>query len=126
MKKSPGHRKSSTARTSVHVVPKAGGWSIRKSGSDRLTKLYTTQKEAVQAARVLAQTGGGGDVTLHRRDGRIREVDTYSMGSRAFGKVSAIEGVYLTKEMKRVFQSLDRLNLSPAERRRRLIAKYSK
>lgn len=126
MKKSSSRAKTGTSRTRINVIPKAGEWAVRKSGSDRASGIYTTQKAALQAAREFVRSRGGGEVTVHGRDGRIRDVDTYSLGASAFGKVSAIEGIYLTKEMKQDFAKLNRQNLSPAERRRRLIAKYGR
>lgn len=126
MKKPSRKTRRNLLRTHISVVPEGGGWSIRKSGSNRASGVYPTQSEAVRAARDLLQARSGGEITVYGRDGRICGVDTYSLGSKAFGKVSAIEGIALTREMEREFQSLDRQNLPPAERRRRLIAKYSR
>lgn len=118
--------KRNTRRTSIYVVRSNAGWSIRRSSSGRASAVYSTQKDALQAARELMQAREGGEITLHGRDGRIRGVDTYALGAKAFGKLSAIEGMALTKEMQREFENLDRQKLSPAERRRRLIAKFSR
>lgn len=41
-------------------------------------------------------------------------------------KINAVEGVVLTRDMQGVFRSFDKADLSPAERRARLKAKYGK
>jgi uncharacterized protein DUF2188 len=85
---------------------------------------YKTQREAVAAARKLIQSGQGGEIVVHGRDGRIRGVDTYAVGSDSFDRISAVESIFLSEEMKRDFRALDRKRLSPRERRKWLIAKY--
>lgn len=59
-----------------HVVPRDGKWSVRRTGSDRVTRTYTTQREAIDAARKIAQNQGT-ELYIHGRDGRIRERDSY-------------------------------------------------
>ena len=59
-----------------HVVPRGGKWSIRRTGSDRVTKTFETQKEAIAEARRIAKTQGT-ELYIHGRDGRIRERDSY-------------------------------------------------
>jgi hypothetical protein len=85
---------------------------------------YKTQQEAVAAARRLIKPNQGGEVVIHGRNGRIREVDTYVLGKDGFDKVSAVEGIYLSGEAERDFHILDSKPLSPQERREWLIAKY--
>jgi hypothetical protein len=41
-------------------------------------------------------------------------------------RISSVEGVYLTDEMKRDFDEFDRRRLSPEDRRRALAGKYGK
>jgi hypothetical protein len=69
---------------------------------------------------------GGGEIVVHGRDGRIGGVDSYTLGAEAFAKISAVEGIALTEEMRRDFRILDRRGLSAPERRRWLIEKYGK
>lgn len=59
-----------------HVVPRAGKWSVRKAGSDRATRTYDTQSEAITEARRIARNQGT-ELYIHGRDGRIRERDSY-------------------------------------------------
>jgi hypothetical protein len=49
-----------------------------------------------------------------------------TLGRDSFAKISAVEGVHLTPEMKRDFREFDRKDLSPAERRRAIASKYGK
>lgn len=66
----------------VHVVPKDGEWAVRREGNTRATSVYSTQKDAIEAARKLAKTDGI-EVVIHGRDGRIRERDN-SYGNDPF------------------------------------------
>lgn len=59
-----------------HVVPRDGKWGVRKGGSDKVTRTFDTQKEAVNAARRIARNQGT-ELYIHGRDGRIRERDSY-------------------------------------------------
>lgn len=59
-----------------HVVPRDGKWSVRKAGSDRATRTFDTQKEAISEARKIARNQGS-ELYIHGRDGRIRSRDSY-------------------------------------------------
>jgi len=48
------------------------------------------------------------------------------VGRKAFAKISAVEGIRLTPEMKRRAAEFDRKGLSPEERRRAIIAAHRK
>ena len=50
----------------------------------------------------------------------------FSLGRAAFAKISAVEGVALTREMERDFRAFDAEDLSAEERRRAIIGKYGK
>jgi len=60
----------------IHVVPSGGRWSVRRAGASRASKVYSTQKEAIDSARTRARSEGG-ELYIHGRDGRIRERDSY-------------------------------------------------
>jgi|TARA_R100000656_G_C3880675_1_gene114344 hypothetical protein len=61
----------------VHVVPhKDGGWATVKEGASRAGSLHNTQKGAIDRARSQAQREKT-EVVIHRRDGRIRDSDSY-------------------------------------------------
>lgn len=65
------------AKISQHVVPKNDGWAVRKQGSVKATKIFTTQTEAVQFARQVAKKNSA-ELFIHRADGTIRDRKTYS------------------------------------------------
>lgn len=61
-----------------HVVSRQdGSWSVRKAGAERATRAFATQSDAVAYARELVKKGGG-ELYVHRKDGTIREKDTYA------------------------------------------------
>lgn len=59
-----------------HVVTRNGKWAIRRSGSDKATKIFDTQKEAIVQGRRIARNQGT-ELYIHGRDGRIRDRDSY-------------------------------------------------
>lgn len=63
-------------RKAQHVVPRDGKWAVRKTGSDRVTKRYDTQREAIEAARKLARKQKT-ELYIHGEDGRIRERNSF-------------------------------------------------
>jgi hypothetical protein len=66
----------------VDVVPGEGDhWRVI-SGRAGVTKVYGTQREAIDGARDLIYKSGGGEVAIHGRDGRIQARDTVA-SSRA-------------------------------------------
>jgi hypothetical protein len=48
----------------------------------------------------------------------------FTIGLAGFEKVSAIEGLHLTRDMKRTFTALERQGASAAQRRATIIKKY--
>lgn len=65
-----------------HVVRNpAGGWDVVKPNADRASSHHNTQSDAVDRAREIVQNGGGGEVVIHGRDGRIRDSDTVAPGN---------------------------------------------
>lgn len=66
-------------RRHVNPNPK-GGWDVNKPGADRSSGNYPTQKEAVDRAREILRNEGGGELTIHDRDNRIRDSDTVPPG----------------------------------------------
>jgi hypothetical protein len=47
-----------------------------------------------------------------------------TIGLAGFAKISAIEGLHLTRDMKRTFSTLDRRGASAAQRRAAIIKRY--
>lgn len=74
-----------TRRNERHVVPNPnGGWDVRKPGSSRSSGHTDTQADAINRARGIVRNVGGGEVVIHRPDGRIRDSDTVAPGNDPF------------------------------------------
>ena len=68
-----------------HVVPNpSGGWDVEAPGADRASSHHETQGDAVDRARQIVHNAGGGEVVIHRPDGRIRDSDTVPPGNDPF------------------------------------------
>lgn len=63
-------------RKNQHVVRNGDGWGVRGEGNERLTSRHSTQRTAIDAAREIAIRNRS-EVVIHRRDGRIRDRDSY-------------------------------------------------
>lgn len=59
-----------------HVVPKGDNWAVRGAGNDKVTKIVSTQKEAIKIARDIA-INQGSEMFIHGQNGQIRERNTY-------------------------------------------------
>jgi len=59
-----------------HVVPHKDGWAVRGKGNSKVTKVTSTQKEAIDVAREIAKNQQS-EVVIHKRDGTIRDKDSY-------------------------------------------------
>ena len=65
------------SRESYHVVPNPnGGWSVRKTGTERALKHFEKQKDAVNYGRSVCKDRGK-DLFVHGRDGTIVKRDSY-------------------------------------------------
>jgi hypothetical protein len=60
-----------------HVVttPK-GKWGVRGEGNSKLTKVTSTQAQAIEVAREIAKNQKS-EVVIHAKDGTIRDKDSY-------------------------------------------------
>jgi len=68
-----------------HVIPgKNGGWDIKKPGSIRSSGNAPTQNGATKRAKEIVRNAGGGEVTIHRPNGQIRNSDTIAPGNDPF------------------------------------------
>jgi hypothetical protein len=64
-----------------HVVPNPdGGWDVKAPGAKRASSHHDTQADAEQRAKEIVGNLGGGEVRIHRPDGRIRDSDTVAPG----------------------------------------------
>jgi len=59
-----------------HVVNRSEGWAVKGEGNSRATHILSTQKEAFEVARIIANNQGG-DVIIHGLNGQIRDRNTY-------------------------------------------------
>lgn len=65
------------SKGNTHVIASIqGGWSVRKTGSERAEKNFDTKDEAVRYGRKVARERNG-ELVIHRRDGLISERNTY-------------------------------------------------
>jgi hypothetical protein len=62
-------------------VPDSGGWAVKKNGGSAASSVYKTQGDAIGAARRVAKKTKG-QVVVHGRDGRIRDVRNYGNDPR--------------------------------------------
>lgn len=60
----------------IHVVPNGNGWATRREGANDVSSRHRTQGNAQEQARSTAKREGG-EVIIHRPDGRIRDSDSY-------------------------------------------------
>jgi adenine/guanine phosphoribosyltransferase-like PRPP-binding protein len=59
------------------VVPRPNGeWAVRSSGAAKATKVFGTQAAAIRFGRNAAKKDGV-EFYVHRKDGTIRERDSY-------------------------------------------------
>jgi len=65
------------SKNSQHVVKNSnGGWSVKKGGAKKATKIFPTQKEAISQAREIAKKQHA-ELYIHGKDGRIKKKDSY-------------------------------------------------
>ena len=63
-------------RKNIHVVPNGNGWVTKREGESRPASAHRTQTAAENAAKQVARREHG-EVFTHRRDGTIRDRDSY-------------------------------------------------
>lgn len=67
--------------TNRNVVPNPdGGWDVTGAGQ-RASAHADTQADAIARAKEIVGNAGGGEVTIHGRDGQIRAKDTVAPGN---------------------------------------------
>lgn len=65
-----------------NVTPSGDGrWAVHKPGTERASSVHRTQAEAIGRAREMLENDGGGELTIHGTDGRIRDSDTVAPGN---------------------------------------------
>jgi hypothetical protein len=61
-----------------------GSWANKKDGADRAGSLHDTQAEAIEAAREMLRSSGGGELKVKGLDGKFRSKDTIPPGNDPF------------------------------------------
>ena len=61
-----------------HIVKRVSGWAGILDGADRASVRGDTQKEVFERVREIIKSKGGGEVSIHRLDGKIRDKRTYN------------------------------------------------
>lgn len=56
------------------------GWADKDNDASRPAKVYSTQREAEEAAREHLRNNGGGELTIQGTDGQFRQKDTVPPG----------------------------------------------
>ena len=64
------------SKKNQHVVPKGDNWAVIGAGNSKVTKIVSTQTEAIKIARDIALNQGS-ELLIHRPNGQIREKNTY-------------------------------------------------
>lgn len=61
-----------------------GGWQAKQPNAGRASGVFETQAEAIDQAKDWSAKAGGGEVTIQRPDGRIRDRDTVAPKKDSF------------------------------------------
>ncbi len=59
-----------------------GKWAVRRTGANRASRRYDTQKEAIEAGREIASREQT-ELFIHGEDGRIREWNSFGSDSNS-------------------------------------------
>jgi len=66
-------KKVKPRKMSYHITKHAdGGWQIKKGGAQRALKRFSTQKEAIEYAKILEKEKGA-SYLIHKADGKTRK-----------------------------------------------------
>lgn len=59
-----------------HVVTHNGQWAVRKENSQKVTKQFPTQKEAIKYGEKIARNNHS-ELFIHGKNGKIRDRNSY-------------------------------------------------
>jgi len=59
-----------------HVVPNNKKWAVKGEGNSKPTKIFDTQKEAIEYGKEIAKNQES-ELVIHRKNGQIRDKDSY-------------------------------------------------
>lgn len=64
----------------IHIVPKNRGWAVKGEGlPNPSSQVYSTQTEAITAARTLIRKNPMGQIAVHGRRGSIRSFGVHGL-----------------------------------------------
>ncbi len=63
-------------KKNIHIVPKDGGWEVKREGSKSPVSKHRTQAAADKKARPMARRDRV-ELVTHGRDGKIRDKDSF-------------------------------------------------
>lgn len=64
-------------RKSHHVVPSvAGGWDVKKGGSEKASRHCGTKQQAIDVGREISRNQKS-ELVIHNKDGRISQCDSH-------------------------------------------------
>lgn len=64
------------SKKNQHVVPHGDDWAVKGAGNSKATSVHSTQQEAINRAREIAQNQKS-ELLTHGENGRIREKNSY-------------------------------------------------
>lgn len=64
------------SKKNQHVVPHGDDWAVKGAGNGKPTSIHSTQAEAIERARSIAQNQHS-ELLIHGENGRIREKNSY-------------------------------------------------
>jgi len=67
------------SKKNQHVVPHDGDWAVKGADNSRATSVHSTQADAIERAREIAQNQQS-ELLIHGKNG-IREKNSYGNGS---------------------------------------------
>lgn len=59
-----------------HVVPSSSGWSVKKSGASKASKIFSNKGEAIKYGRQLSKNEKT-ELYIHKKNGMIQEKNSY-------------------------------------------------
>lgn len=110
-------------KSNLRVVRTADGWAVVRPGALRSGRAYRTQAEAIEAAKEALQSKGG-ELRIQGSDGRWRE--SFTVGRDNLGKISAVEGIRVSRDVGATFREFDRRGLSADQRRAAIAKKFAR
>ncbi|NYT46810.1 MAG: DUF2188 domain-containing protein [Candidatus Methanofishera endochildressiae] len=64
------------SKKNQHVVPQGNDWAVKGAGNSKATSVHSTQKEAINHGRTIAQNQES-ELLIHGTNGQIREKNSY-------------------------------------------------